>query len=138
MSSDLMSAMGAAATGLRAQTVRIRIAAENLANADATANTPGGDPYRRRAPVFRTLYDREIGVDTVKVTGARMDMSPFQVKFDPSHPAADANGYVKTSNVSSLIEMADLREAQRAYEANLNVIESSRAMMLGVVSLLKA
>ena len=88
--------------------------------------------------MFRTLYDREIGADTVKVTGARMDMSPFQLKFDPSHPAADANGYVKTSNVSSLIEMADLREAQRAYEANLNVIESSRAMMLGVVSLLKA
>jgi flagellar basal-body rod protein FlgC len=138
MSSDLMSAMGAAATGLRAQTVRIRISAENLANADTTANTPGGDPYRRKAPVFRTFYDREVGADTVKVTGARLDTSPFQEKYDPSHPAADARGYVKTSNVSSLIEMADLREAQRAYEANLNVIESSRAMMLGVVSLLKA
>jgi len=138
MSSDLMSAMGAAATGLRAQTVRIRISAENLANADTTAATPGGDPYRRKAPVFRTFYDREIGANTVKVTGAREDKSPFQEKYDPSHPAADARGYVKTSNVSSLIEMADLREAQRAYEANLNVIESSRAMMLGVVSLLKA
>jgi len=133
-----MSAMCAAATGLRAQTVRIRISAENLANADTTANTPGGDPYRRKAPVFRTFYDREVGADTVKVTGSRLDNSPFQEKYDPSHPAADARGYVKTSNVSSLIEMADLREAQRAYEANLNVIESSRAMMLGVVSLLKA
>ena len=138
MSSDLMSAMGAAATGLRAQTVRIRISAENLANADTTASTPGGDPYRRKAPVFRTFYDREVGANTVKVTGSREDQSPFQEKYDPSHPAADARGYVKTSNVSSLIEMADLREAQRAYEANLNVIESSRAMMLGVVSLLKA
>ena len=138
MSSDLMSAMGAAATGLRAQTVRIRISAENLANADTTAATPGGDPYRRKAPVFRTFYDREVGANTVKVTGSREDQSPFQEKYDPSHPAADARGYVKTSNVSSLIEMADLREAQRAYEANLNVIESSRAMMLGVVSLLKA
>ena len=138
MSSDLMSAMGAAATGLRAQTVRIRISAENLANADATSNTPGGDPYRRKAPVFRSYYDREIGADAVKVTGSRMDMSPFQMKYDPSHPAADANGYVKTSNFSTLVEMADLREAQRAYEANLNVIESSRSMMLGVVSLLKA
>lgn len=138
MSSDLMSAMGAAATGLRAQTVRIRISAENLANADTTAATPGGDPYRRKAPVFRTFFDKEVGANTVKVTGAREDQSPFQVKYDPSHPAADATGYVKTSNVSSLIEMADLREAQRAYEANLNVIESSRAMMLGVVSLLKA
>ena len=138
MSSDLMSALGAAATGLRAQTVRIRISAENLANADTTAATPGGDPYRRKAPVFRTFYDREVGANTVKVTGSREDQSPFQEKYDPSHPAADARGYVKTSNVSSLIEMSDLREAQRAYEANLNVIESSRAMMLGVVSLLKA
>jgi flagellar basal-body rod protein FlgC len=138
MSSDLMSAMGAAATGLRAQTVRIRISAENLANADATSNVPGGDPYRRKAPVFRTYYDREIGADSVKVTGSRLDMSPFTLKFDPSHPAADGDGYVKQSNVSTLVEMADLREAQRAYEANLNVIESSRAMMLGVVSLLKA
>lgn len=138
MSSELISAMSAAATGLRAQTVRIRISAENLANADTTASTPGGDPYRRKAPVFRTLYDREIGADTVKVTGSRLDQTPFPEKFDPSHPAADARGYVKMSNVSALIEMADLREAQRAYEANLNVIESSRAMMLGVVGLLKA
>ena len=74
----------------------------------------------------------------MKVTGSREDKSPFQEKYDPSHPAADERGYVKTSNVSSLIEMADLREAQRAYEANLNVIESCRAMMLGVVALLKA
>jgi flagellar basal-body rod protein FlgC len=138
MSSDLMSAMGAAATGLRAQTVRIRISAENLANADSTATTPGGDPYRRKAPVFRAFYDREVGANTVRVTGAREDQSPFQLKYDPSHPGADGSGYVKLSNVSSLFEMADLREAQRAYEANLNVIESSRAMMLGVVSLLKA
>jgi flagellar basal-body rod protein FlgC len=138
MSSDLMSAMGAAATGLRAQTVRIRISAENLANADTTASMPGADPYRRKAPVFRTYYDREVGADTVRVTGSRLDTAPFPEKYDPSHPAADARGYVKMSNVSALIEMADLREAQRAYEANLNVIESSRAMMLGVVSLLKA
>ncbi len=138
MSSDLMSAMGAAATGLRAQTVRIRISAENLANADTTASTPGADPYRRKAPVFRTYYDREVGADTVRVTGSRLDTAPFPEKYDPAHPAADARGYVKMSNVSALIEMADLREAQRAYEANLNVIESSRAMMLGVVSLLKA
>ena len=138
MSSDLMSAMGAAATGLRAQTVRIRISAENLANADTTASTPDADPYRRKAPVFRTYYDREVGADTVRVTGSRLDTAPFPEKYDPSHPAADGRGYVKMSNVSALIEMADLREAQRAYEANLNVIESSRAMMLGVVSLLKA
>lgn len=138
MSSDLMSAMSAAASGLRAQTVRIRVSAENLANADTTAVTPGGDPYRRKAPIFRAIYDREIGAEKVKVTGTREDMKPFTEKFDPSHPAADARGYVKMSNVSALVEMADLREAQRAYEANLNVIEASRAMMMGVVQILKA
>ena len=137
MSSELMSAMTAAATGLRAQTVRIRISAENLANADTTASTPGGDPYRRKAPVFRTFYDREVGVDTVKVTGARLDQTPFPEKYDPSHPAADARGYVKMSNVSSLIEMADLREAQRAYEANLDVIETSRTLQTRTLDLLK-
>ena len=137
MSSELMSAMTAAATGLRAQTVRIRISAENLANADSTASTPGGDPYRRKAPIFRTMYDREAGVDTVKVTGTRLDSKPFQEKYDPSNPGANSEGYVKLSNVSALTEMADLREAQRAYEANLNVVESSRAMMLGIVQLLK-
>jgi flagellar basal-body rod protein FlgC len=138
MPSDLMSAMSAAASGLRAQTVRIRVSAENLANADTTAVTPGGDPYRRKAPIFRAIYDREIGAEKVKVTGTREDTKPFMEKFDPSHPAADARGYVKMSNVSSLVEMADLREAQRAYEANLNVIEASRAMMMGVVQILKA
>jgi flagellar basal-body rod protein FlgC len=136
--SDLMSAMSAAATGLRAQSVRIRLSAENLANADTTASTPGGDPYRRKAPVFQAYMDREAGVQKVRVTSARLDSAPFPEKYDPTHPAADERGYVKTSNVSALIEMADLREAQRAYEANLNVVESSRAMMLGVIQLLKA
>jgi flagellar basal-body rod protein FlgC len=138
MSTDLLSAMGAAASGLRAQSVRIRISAENLANADTTAQTPGGDPYRRKAPVFRAIFDREIGAQKAEVQGAREDKTPFPEKYDPSHPAADARGYVKLSNVSALTEMADLRDAQRAYEANLNVIEASRAMMMGVVAILKA
>lgn len=138
MSSDLMSAMSAASSGLRAQTVRIRVSAENLANADSTAQTPGGDPYRRKAPVFKAYFDRETGADQVKVTGTREDNAPFPEKYDPSHPAADARGFVKMSNVSALIEMADLREAQRAYEANLNVVEASRSMMLGVIQILKA
>ena len=138
MSSDLVSAMSAAATGLRAQTVRIRVSAENIANANSTAETPGGDPYRRKAPVFQAYLDRDSGAEMVKVTGTREDQTPFPVKYDPSHPAADANGYVKLSNVSALIEMADLREAQRAYEANLNVVEASRGMMMGVIQILKA
>jgi flagellar basal-body rod protein FlgC len=137
--SDLMSAMAAAASGLRAQTVRIRLSAENLANADTTATTPGGDPYRRKAPVFRAIYDNQMATQKVKVTGEREDTrTPFPEKFDPSNPGADARGYVKMSNVSALVEMADLRDAQRAYEANLNVVESARAMMMGVIGLLKA
>jgi flagellar basal-body rod protein FlgC len=137
--SDLMSAMSAAASGLRAQTVRIRLSAENLANADTTSTTPGGDPYRRKAPVFRAIYDSQTGTQKVKVTGEREDSkTPFPEKFDPSNPGADARGYVKMSNVSPLVEMADLRDAQRAYEANLNVVESARAMMMGVIGLLKA
>jgi len=138
MSSELVSAMAAASSGLRAQTIRIRMSAENLANADTTAVTPGGDPYRRKAPVFRAYVDRETGVEKVKVTGERPDTSPFGEKFDPSNPGADARGYVKTSNVQALIEMADVRDAQRAYEANLNVVESARSMLMSVVQILKA
>lgn len=138
MASELMSAMSAAASGLRAQTVRMRISAENLANADSTAATPGGDPYRRKAPVFRAYFDREAQVERVKISDSQDFRTPFREKYDPSHPAADATGYVRFSNVSALVEMADMRDAQRAYEANLNVVESSRAMLMGVVQLLKA
>ncbi|MEM6627114.1 MAG: flagellar basal body rod protein FlgC [Pseudomonadota bacterium] len=138
MSSDLMSAMSSAASGLRAQTVRIRISAENLANANSTAETPGGDPYRRKMPVFREYLDRATGANKVKVANTVEDKSDFALKFDPSHPAANAEGFVKLPNVSSLIEMTDMRDAQRAYEANLNVVENSRAMMLSAVGLLKA
>jgi flagellar basal-body rod protein FlgC len=138
MSSDLVSAMSAAASGLRAQTVRIRLTAENIANANSTAETQGGDPYRRKAPVFRAYFDRETGAQTVRVAGMQEDRSPFPEKYDPSHPAADGRGYVKMPNVSSLVEMADMREAQRAYEANLNVIEASRTMLQGVIQILRA
>jgi flagellar basal-body rod protein FlgC len=138
MSSELMSAMSSAASGLRAQTVRMRISAENLANADSTAATPGGDPYRRKAPVFRAYFDRETQASRVKVSGSEDFNAPFREKYDPGHPAANAEGYVKLSNVSALVEMSDMRDAQRAYEANLNVVEASRAMMSGVVQLLRA
>ncbi|MBI1340184.1 flagellar basal body rod protein FlgC [bacterium] len=138
MSSDLVSAMSSAASGLRAQTVRIRMSAENLANADTTATTPGGDPYRRKAPVFKAYIDRETGSEHVRVTGAREDSSPFRLRYDPTHPAADNAGYVKFSNVSALIEMSDLRDAQRAYEANLNVVEASRTMMVRALDILRA
>ncbi len=138
MSSGLVSAMSAASSGLRAQTVRMRVSAENLANADSTGQAPGADPYRRQAPIFEAYMDKDAGAERVRVKGVRGDLAPFPVKYDPSHPAADESGMVKLSNVSALVEMTDMREAQRAYEANLNVVEASRAMLLSAVDLLKA
>ncbi|MAI89752.1 flagellar basal body rod protein FlgC [Ponticaulis sp.] len=137
MSSDLYSALTAASTGLRAQTVRIRLAAENVANANSTSDTPGGDPYQRRMPVFREMVDRETGTTGVQVVRTAQDQSDFPIEYDPTHPAADENGYVKLPNVQTLIEMADIREAQRTYEANLNIIEGSRAMINRALDLLR-
>ena len=137
MSADLYSALSAASTGLRAQTTRIRVSAENVANANSTSDVPGGDPYQRRMPIFKEMVDRETGTRGVEITRTVNDRSDFPVKYDPTHPAADANGYVKMPNVQTLIEMADIREAQRAYEANLNIIESSRAMINRALDLLK-
>ena len=133
----LFSALSAASTGLRAQTVRIRVAAENVANANSTSEVPGGDPYRRRMPVFREMLDRETGALGVQVARTVDDQSEFSVTYDPDHPAADENGYVKLPNVKTLIEMADIREAQRTYEANLNIVESSRAMINRALDLLR-
>ncbi|PLX36633.1 MAG: flagellar basal body rod protein FlgC [Hyphomicrobiales bacterium] len=135
---DLLSAIKVAATGLRTQSGRMRIIAENLANADSTAKTPGGDPYRRRVPVVNSRFDDEIGAYMVRNARPKLDMRAFKVRYDPGHPAADEKGYVKTSNVNSLIETADLREAQRSYEANINVITSSRRMITRTLDILKA
>jgi len=137
MANELFSAMSSAASGLRAQTVRLRVSAENLANANSTGETAGSDPYQRKAPVFKAYLDAQNGTQRVKVTGVRADTSAFPTKYDPSHPAADEDGIVKLPNVSALVEMTDMREAQRAYEANLNVVETSRSMMLAAVDLLK-
>jgi len=116
----------------------MRIIAENLANANSTAKTPGGSPYRRRIPMVTNRFDDEIGAYLVRNARPRMDVRPFKVRYDPGHPAADQKGYVKTSNVNSLIETADLREAQRSYEANLNVITASRRMIARTLDILKA
>jgi flagellar basal-body rod protein FlgC len=134
---DIANAMNAAATGLRAQTARMRIIAENLANAQSTAATPGQDPYRRQVPIFRVDTDRESGVRGVKMERAMPDRSDFRLRFEPGHPAADAQGYVRLPNVNSLVEAMDMREAQRAYEANLNVIESARSMMTRTLDVLR-
>lgn len=129
------SAMAVAASALRAQQSRMRVIAENIANADSTARTAGGDPYRRRQPIFET--SRVEGASGVRLAEVRNDPSDFRMEYDPSHPAADANGYVKRPNVDTLLEAMDMREAQRAYEANLNVIETARSMETRTLDILK-
>src|SRR3569833_518874 len=125
-----------AVSALRAQQGRMRVIAENLANADSTSKTPGGDPYRRQAPLFQAVTLGG-GAKGVKMAGAQPDRSPFNSSYDPGNPSADATGYVKRPNVDPLIEAMDMRDAQRAYEANLNVIETSRAMDAHVLDILK-
>lgn len=135
--SDPSDALSVAAAGLRAQSARMRIIAENLANAESTAQTPGGEPYRRQIPVFEAELDRATGLETVRMSRVNQDMSDFRIEHEPGHPAADADGYVLYPNVNSLIEMMDMREAQRSYEANLNMVESSRRMMERALDLLR-
>jgi flagellar basal-body rod protein FlgC len=130
------AAMSVAASALRAQQQRMRVIAENLANADSTAKTAGGDPYRRQSPVFEPT-DVDGGGKGVRMSRVRPDQSAFKVEYQPGNPAADAKGYVKMPNVDPLIEALDMKEAQRAYEANLNVIETSRALQLRTLDLLK-
>lgn len=129
------AAMSVAASGMRAQQARMRIIAENLANASSTARTAGGDPYRRQVPVFEPrAVDGGEGVSMSKV---QPDQAAFRSTYDPGHPAADPQGYVKLPNVDPLIEALDMKDAQRAYEANLNVIETARAMEMRTLDLLK-
>ena len=128
-------AQAIAASALRAQQGRMRIIAENLANADSTSKTPGGDPYRRQAPVFEPT--KVAGAKGVRMAKVEPDQTDFRQEYDPGHPSADAKGYVKLPNVNTLVEAMDMREAQRAYEANLNVIETARAMEMRTLDLLK-
>ncbi len=130
-------AMTTAASALRAQQARMRIIAENIANADSTAQTPGGDPYRRQAVVFEAQPVGRGGPMGVAVARVAPDTRDFRTTFDPSHPAANAEGYVKRSNVDGLVEALDMREAQRAYEANLNVIETARQIDARTLDLIK-
>lgn len=134
---DFFKSMMVAASGLKAQSGRMRVIAENIANADSTGNTPGADPYRRKIVSFGNELDRELGVETVRVKRPQLDKSPFQLKHMPGHPAADENGYVKMPNVNGLIEAMDMREAQRSYEANLNMIQTARRMVGQTIDLLR-
>jgi flagellar basal-body rod protein FlgC len=134
---DLESSIGVSASGLRAQSLRMRVIAENLANSDSVSTEAGGDPYRRRVATFKAEVDRATGATRVTVKSIEGDQSQFKRVYEPGSPAANAAGYVLRPNVSSLIEGADMKAAQRSYEANLNAIESARGMTMRTIDLLK-
>src|SRR5690242_17060152 len=134
---DLNTSMIVAASGMRAQSTRMRIIAENIANANSTSQTAGGDPYRRKVATVKSDFDRELNATLVKPGKPVADMTEFRMQFDPGNPAADTKGYVKLPNVSSLIEVMDMREAQRSYEADISVMEASKSMLARTVDLLR-
>src|SRR5579863_5117111 len=138
MSMDFMKSLTIAASGLRAQMGRMRIISENIANADSVAQTPGGDPYRRRIATFVSELDRSLGADMVKLGSVQTDNSDFQGKHETGNPAANAQGDVKYPNVNTLVELTDLRDAQRSYEANLNIVTATRKMLQLTIDMLKA
>ncbi|HEV2560054.1 MAG TPA: flagellar basal body rod protein FlgC [Microvirga sp.] len=134
---DFLRTISVAASGLKAQSGRMRVIAENIANADSTANTPGGDPYRRKVTTFARQFDRDLEANVVKMGRIQPDQSAFRTRYDPSHPSADAKGEVKMPNVNSLVESTDMREAQRSYEANLNLITATRRMISRTLEILR-
>ncbi len=135
---DFIKSLQVAATGLRAQMGRMRVISENIANADSVATTAGGDPYRRRIVTFNTVLDRQIGAEVVELGPIQTDNSDFLVKHEPGNPAANAAGDVKYPNVNTLVEMTDLRDAQRSYEANLNIVTATRKMMQRTLDIIKS
>src|SRR6202162_1662864 len=135
---DFARSMGIATSGLRAQAGRMRVLSENIANADSTASTAGGDPYRRKVPTFSSELDRTLDARVVSLGKIKPDQTAFRVKHEPSNPAADAAGNVNYPKVNPLIEMTDMRDAQRSYEANLNIISATRRMIKLTLDILKA
>ncbi len=135
---DFLKSISIAASGLRAQAGRMRIISENIANADSTGQTPGADPYRRKVPTFSSQLDRALDANVVSLGRVQTDRSDFKTRYEPGNPAADANGYVKYPNVNTLVEMTDMRDAQRSYEANLNIVTATRRMIERTLDILKA
>ncbi len=133
---DLKDAISISASGMLAQGTRLRIIAENIANADSMGARPGDDPYRRKTITFENVLDRQMNADVVRVSEIGRDLSDFSLAYQPTHPLADENGYVKRPNVNSLIEMTDMTEAQRSYEANMSLIDSSRSMIQKTIDLI--
>lgn len=135
---DFVKSLAIAASGLRAQAGRMQVISENIANADSIASQPGGDPYRRKIVTFQSEMDRALDARVVALGPVRTDSSDFEVKYEPGHPAADANGNVKYPNVNPLVELTDMREAQRSYEANIDVIGATRTMIARTLDILKS
>lgn len=135
---ELLKAIRAASAGMHSQTVRLRVVAENLANAQSTATGPGGEPYQRKLVTFRNQLDREMGVETVRVDKVERDPSEFELRYDPGNPAANPDGYVQLPNVKPMIELMDMREAQRSYEANMNAMSAARQMLMRTIELIKS
>lgn len=134
---DLTLSKTIAASGIKAQAQRLRVISENLANADSLAKTPGGQPYRRKTVTFRNELDRATGAELVKIGRVSRDRGQLERKYDPGHEAAGADGYVLLPNVNPLVETMDMKEAQRTYEANLNVISTSKEMMSKTLDLIR-
>jgi flagellar basal-body rod protein FlgC len=137
MSDSLQTSLRIAASGLQAQSVRLRVISENIANAQSTGSEPGGDPYVRKTVAFDSELDRTLGVNLTKVKSIGVDSTPFKLERDPGNPAADDKGMVKMPNVDLLVELADMREANRSYEANLQVAKQSADMLNTTVGLMK-
>lgn len=134
---DLLKALDISARGMDVQTTRLRVIAENLANQDTTGTSPESSPYRRKTVAFGNQLDAALGTDAVRVRKVGEDKSEFPLRYDPSHPAANAQGYVRTPNVNSFVEVMDMREAQRSYNANLGVMQTTRGMLTRVIEMLK-
>jgi flagellar basal-body rod protein FlgC len=135
---DFLKSLAIAASGLRAQSGRMRVIAENVANADTTPTRPGEQPYRRKVVTFQQKLDNELGVSTVQLGQIKRDRSEFKTRFEPGNPLADARGFVQKPNVDTMMETLDLREAQRSYEANLNIISTTRRMLARTLEILRA
>jgi flagellar basal-body rod protein FlgC len=134
---DMIKTMRISTAGMQVQGARLRVISENIANADSLPQDANGKPYRRKLITFQNSLNRAMGLDMVKVHSIKADQSEFGKKFDPNHPAAGEDGYVLTPNVNSLVEMSDMREAQRSYEANLQLIKASKAMLNGAIEILR-
>ncbi len=134
---DFTQSVGIAFSGMNAQSKRLKVIAENVANADSISVTPGGEPYRRKIVTFKDVFDKSVGAQTVTVGKLLTSSAPFGRRYDPSNPVADAQGYIRTPNVNSTTELMDMREAQRGYEANLSVVQAAQSMLSRTIDLLR-